>query len=296
MNSSFVQTLIICCDESSLQSIIDKTSEECPGINIKLSQLSNSEQTFEVTFSSSCETITNKAEAVFRFLLPTNAIKSRFAPNSPQNIDKLMKYSASNEFVKNSIELIAKSLDDYKPEELCIAFNGGKDCTALLHMVYITFISKYPKNKLNAYFIEIPESFPSLDNFVRQSVDRYDLNLITVCGTDYKLALESLKQKSKIKAIFMGTRTSDMPNHVVLNELQMTDPGWPQFMRISPMLKWSYSQVWSFIRGNDVLYCSLYDRGYILLFHVSIGSNLANLRFSDTHQLVRQGIQLQIRY
>ena len=143
---------------------------------------------------------------------------------------------------------------------------------------------------------KFPNRFQSPDNFVRQSVDRYDLNLITVCGTDYKLALESLKQKSKIKAIFMGTRTSDMPNHVVLNELQMTDPDWPQFMRISPMLKWSYSQVWSFIRGNDVLYCSLYDRGYILLFHVFKGSNLANMRFSDTHQSVRQGIQLQIRY
>lgn len=263
MSSNFVQTFVINCDESSLRTIIEKTGEECPGINIKFSQLSDSESTFELSFCSSSETITNKAEAVFRFLLPTNALKPRLAPNSTQSINTLMKYSAENEFVRNSIELITKSLNDYKPEEICIAFNGGKDCTALLHMVYTVFITKYPNNKLNAYYIEIPETFASLDNFVRLSVARYDLNLITVCGADYKLALESLKQKTNIKAIFMGTRFSDMPSHVVLSPTQMTDPDWPQFLRISPMLNWSYGQVWSFIRDNDILYCSLYDRGYV---------------------------------
>ncbi|CAG2114974.1 unnamed protein product [Medioppia subpectinata] len=79
--------------------------------------------------------------------------------------------------------------------------------------------------------------------------------------------MQKLKNETKISAIFMGTRSGDLPKHVVLNECQMTDHDWPQFMRISPLLKWSYSQIWSFIRDNHVLYCSLYDRGY-----TSVGS------------------------
>jgi len=76
-------------------------------------------------------------------------------------------------------------------------------------------------------------------------------------------------QKTEIKAIFMGTRISDLPKTSKLLTFQMTDEGWPQFMRVSPILNWSYNQVWSFISDLDVPYCSLYDRGY-----TSIGSSL----------------------
>jgi len=267
MSSSFVRTLTLSCDESTLRSLLEKTSEECPTIGFKICQLPGFESSFEVTLSSSCETITNRAEAVLRFLLPANAIISRFPPNSKQSMERLAKYGSEKEFVKNSIDWVSKALNEYKPEELCISFNGGKDCTALLHIVYTVFVEKYPNNKLNAFYIEIPDSFPSLENFVRQTVRRYNLNLISHCTPDYKKALHYLKSETQIKAIFMGTRISDLPKNVALSEWQMTDANWPQFLRISPMLKWSYSQVWSFLRDNDVLYCSLYDRGY-----TSVGS------------------------
>ena len=42
---------------------------------------------------------------------------------------------------------------------------------------------------------------------------------------------------------------------------------YPPFMRINPILSWSYSDVWAFLRLSGVAYCSLYDHGF-----TSVGS------------------------
>ena len=51
-----------------------------------------------------------------------------------------------------------------------------------------------------------------------------------------------------------------IPDH--LSSFTMTDADWPQFMRVNPILDWSYINVWSCIRSLCVPYCSLYDNGY----------------------------------
>jgi len=64
-----------------------------------------------------------------------------------------------------------------------------------------------------------------------------------------------------MKAIFMGTRSTD-PRSASLKDFAPTDPGWPQIMRVNPILHWNYEDVWEFILAMKVPYCELYDKGY----------------------------------
>eukprot|EP00301_Raphidiophrys_heterophryoidea_P000406 c10203_g1_i3.p2 GENE.c10203_g1_i3~~c10203_g1_i3.p2 ORF type:complete len:103 (-),score=7.37 c10203_g1_i3:223-531(-) len=62
----------------------------------------------------------------------------------------------------------------------------------------------------------------------------------------------------------MGTRFSD-PHGTRMSTFEPSSANWPQFMRVNPILHWSYSLVWSFLRSNNLPYVSLYDLGYTSL-------------------------------
>ena len=54
-----------------------------------------------------------------------------------------------------------------------------------------------------------------------------------------------------------------------------TDPDWPPFMRVHPIINWDYSDVWTFLRRFKVPYCSLYDEGSVRFSCLVCLSNLS---------------------
>lgn len=174
-----------------------------------------------------------------------------------------------NDHVLTSINVINRCLQslDYDLSRFCISFNGGKDCTVLLHLLYLVLLENFSLTdrshfKLLTLLIVIPDSFPELNQFVKCSEKRYNLDIISVDGPDFKLALKefkSISKSEKVTHIFMGTRSTDLS--VAINYFQPTDKDWPQFTRVSPLLHWSFSQIWDFLLQLKINYCPLYDRG-----------------------------------
>ena len=94
---------------------------------------------------------------------------------------------------------------------------------------------------------------------------------------------EHRRSRHDIQAMFVGVRQGD-PFGATLDIRAPCDADWPPIMRIHPILRWEYADVWAFLRspllankddtaekpagvaggGRDgVPYCSLYDLGYV---------------------------------
>ncbi|VDM33709.1 unnamed protein product [Hydatigera taeniaeformis] len=191
--------------------------------------------------------------------------------------------------LKHSVTLIEKAIQEYGTEDIILSFNGGKDCTVVLHLLFAVLnmatgsvgTLKHP----HLFYVRAQTPFPEVETFVQSvlvfykyqspnivHIDRTNANaktrspsnLIIYDGT-IKEGLVWLKQDSpNLKAVFIGTRFADPWTDGVV-EVMPTDPGWPEFIRVHPILQWNYADVWRFIRSLSLPYCSLYDIGYTSL-------------------------------
>lgn len=177
----------------------------------------------------------------------------------------------------NATSVIQRALALYPIEEVAFSFNGGKDSTVLLHLLRAGyFLHKVGENSAAAngdvkdfpiriIYFESPSAFPEINSFTYDTAATYGLQIDTI-RLDFKSGLETLLKDKPIRAIFLGVRMGD-PTAVGQEQFSPSSPGWPPFMRVNPILDWSYRDVWAFLLTCKLKYCSLYDQGY-----TSIGS------------------------
>lgn len=171
--------------------------------------------------------------------------------------------------VAHSVSVIEKSLRESSADETCISFNGGKDCCVVLYLMYACALrlggARLP---LKVVILSIANSFPELDEFIYNELrafyaDALDYVVLDDTTKTIKQRLFELKsRKPRLVNILMGTRRSDGAYFHSLGEFAPTDVDWPPFVRVNPILDWSYSEIWLFIRWLKLPYCELYNRGY----------------------------------
>lgn len=151
----------------------------------------------------------------------------------------------------------------YKQTEILMSFNGGKDCTVVLHM-YQQFLNRHSHMKgikIATLYIEDPDAFKEVNQFVNDCTMIFNIELIRKPGPIMKALEEICKERPQLRAVLMGNRRTD-PNCGKLRIMQPTDPGYPRLMRINPILEWTCRDVWQHMYYYNVPYCVLYQRGY----------------------------------
>ncbi|CAG9761544.1 unnamed protein product [Ceutorhynchus assimilis] len=199
-------------------------------------------------------------------VLLKNLLKSQIMQSEWQDFMGKFIYDSEEQHLIKSIKIIEKCLEDYGPDNVFLSFNGGKDCTVLLHLVQTVLRKNYPnrKEKLFCLYVRSPNVFEEQDAFIEQCMIFYDLEILSITGNIKEALRITIEQKPHLKACFMGTRRTD-PFCSNLNEFQMTDPDWPEIMRCSPFLDWHYSDIWDYLLYYKVPYCQLYDLGFTSL-------------------------------
>ncbi|PGH34593.1 FAD synthetase [[Emmonsia] crescens] len=181
-----------------------------------------------------------------------------------------------------SLSVIHESLKRFSLHELSLSYNGGKDCLVML-ILFLASLHPLPTTEtilkdgetmpspttIPAIYAQPHHPFRSVEEFVASSSHAYHLSLVRYTTNPPRSTLRSafasyLSLHPQIRAIFVGTRRTD-PHGEKLTHFDRTDHGWPDFVRIHPVIDWHYAEIWAFIRHLGIEYCPLYDEGYTSL-------------------------------
>ncbi|XP_003424585.1 FAD synthase [Nasonia vitripennis] len=181
-------------------------------------------------------------------------------------------YRSREEFehVRKAFDVLEECYSRYKAEEVFLSFNGGKDCTVVLHLAAAFVQMRNLKAPVCLYVTG--DAFPEVEEFVSEAASYYGFETLHKDGSIREALVKILKDRPELKACLLGTRKGDPGAHL-LEPFTHTDPGWPEIMRVSPIIEWSYNQVWQFLLRHEVPYCSLYDEGY-----TSLGARATTLK------------------
>jgi FAD synthetase len=190
--------------------------------------------------------------------------------------------SCQDEYVAPCIKDALNSLDHafrlYGAHSVICSFNGGKDAVAILHLLRAAHAKHYNSTgetpiRPRVIYFEHEDEFPEVIGFLEDSVKQYDLEMLAFTrGVGFGQGLKILVENNQMPgseiafpmAFVLGTRSND-PNAKGQDRFAPSSHYMPPFMRVNPVLEWTYGHIWHFLRLFHLPYCSLYDQGYTSL-------------------------------
>ena len=96
---------------------------------------------------------------------------------------------------------------------MSLSFNGGKDCVVLLHLFAAVYYKHFQDSNeiynIQTVYIKHPNPFPEVEGFVKECIDQYGLDLITIEGPMKSALAKYLEQRPSVQAILVGVRRID---------------------------------------------------------------------------------------
>lgn len=181
----FSRTLYIDRNEFVLTDILNMVVQEYDGV-LKFGSypdLENGYYQVKITIEGECEDLVLAAEAFLRSHLPSNSVVGQFPPCSKNALllfqdtfieGRNLHNCDIGGIIKMSLKLLDECDEKYSLWNSCVSFNGGKDCTALLHLTCIYLKHLYPKKseKLKIFYVRSKQPFPETEDFIDLCVKR----------------------------------------------------------------------------------------------------------------------------
>eukprot|EP00703_Trepomonas_sp_PC1_P003551 JAP93055.1 Phosphoadenosine phosphosulfate reductase family protein [Trepomonas sp. PC1] len=213
-------------------------------------------------------------------------IDDKFRKTDYGDCNRILQFVQNNEThplsvaITEALSLIRQFLR--KEPKVALSFNGGKDATVVMHLVRCACVMQteyfhdqspheFFKEHIVPFVIHTDAQFKEVAQFFVWADDYFNLNTIVYQGNTFKECLQQFTVESGLKSCFLGVRSTDPTGK---SAVALPTLGWPQLTRVSPILNWSFVDVFDFLLRFNVRYCSLYDRGFSSLG--VLGKSFAN--------------------
>ncbi len=182
-----------------------------------------------------------------------------------------------NKKVERSLQVIRKAVKRFKGKEIALAWTGGKDSTALLHLARLAFDGKIP---FKVIFNDSTMEFEEIYRFIEKISRLWGIKVITIKHSDKELAefhntrdrekkkelsrimkitaINSALKKYKLKGFMAGIRWDE---HESRSKEKYFSPR-SDHIRIHPLLHFTESDIWEYIKFFGVPFVDLYSKGY----------------------------------
>ena len=175
--------------------------------------------------------------------------------------------------IHSSLGILADAFRLYGPVNVVASYNGGKDADVVMQLMRAA-MAKYNSDtrkskelyaKAKFIYFAVRDEFPDVIEHIKYQEESLGLDVTQSPSGIVQGITEYMDQPHMGNLAFvLGTRKGD-PN---CGEQQFFSPSssWmPPFMRVNPILEWTYGDVWKFLRLYKLKYCALYDQVMILL-------------------------------